>query len=132
LDNAVGRVTSILCIPYGYTVSLWCAGALAVRRHGLPSALEVMLFAAGGVAGFLLLAVLGRAHLDAEVPMRVPAIVVANAFPLVTVLVILAFPLGPAGRWGSFFGASFVTTAVYIGGLATIIRLARGRRRPTR
>lgn len=127
MDNAVSRVTSILCIPYGYTVSLWCAGALAVRRHGLPSALEVLLFAAGGVTGFLLLAALGRAHLDAEVPMRVPAIVVANAFPLVAVLVVLVFPFGLVGRWVSFFGASFVTTAVYIGSLAIIVRLTRGR-----
>jgi hypothetical protein len=81
----------------------------------LPSGLAVLLFVAGGVTGFLLLAVLGRAHLDAEVPMRVPAVVVANAGPLVAVLVVLAFPLDLAGRWVSFFGASFVTTAAYIG-----------------
>ncbi len=27
MENTLARVTSILCIPYGYTVTLWCAGA---------------------------------------------------------------------------------------------------------
>ena len=99
MDNAIGRVVSILSIPYGYTVSLWCAGALAV---------------------------IGRPHLDAEVPMRVPAVVVANALPLVVVLVVVVLPLGFIGRRIGFFAASFVATAVYMVSIAAVIRLAKG------
>lgn len=34
MNNAIGRVTSILSIPYGYTVSLWSAGALIGHSAG--------------------------------------------------------------------------------------------------
>ena len=30
MTRAIARITSILCIPYGYTVTLWCAGAIPV------------------------------------------------------------------------------------------------------
>jgi len=73
MKSATGRVTSILSIPYGYTVSLWSAGALTVTRAGPPSVLDVMLFVLGTVAAFLLLAGVGHGRLDAEIPMRVPA-----------------------------------------------------------
>jgi hypothetical protein len=129
VDNAVGRVASILCIPYGYTLSLWCVGALAVHRYGRPAPLEVVLFAAGGVSGFLLLAALGRAHLEAEVPMRVPALVVANAVPLVVVLAALGIPFGLMSRRLGFFTASLAATTVYMAGVAAVARLARRRTR---
>ena len=82
MDNAIGRVTSILSIPYGYTVSLWSAGALTFTRLGPPSILEVFLFVIGAVAAFVALAGAGYDHLEAEVPMRVPWLVVVNLFPI--------------------------------------------------
>jgi hypothetical protein len=37
LAGAIGRVTSILAIPYGYTVTLGAAALLSVARLGAPS-----------------------------------------------------------------------------------------------
>jgi len=62
MECALARVTSILCIPYGYTVTLWCAGAWTVGRHGLPNRSDVLLFATGAVAAFLVLAAVGRSR----------------------------------------------------------------------
>lgn len=53
MNSAIGRVTSILSIPYGYTVSVWSAGALTVTRAGTPSFLDIMLFVLGTVADVL-------------------------------------------------------------------------------
>ncbi len=128
MNSAIGRVTSILSIPYGYTVSLWAAGALTVRRLGPPSVLDVLLFVIGAVAAFVALAVLGRDHLDAEVPMRVPWPVVVNLFPILVALLMVAFPSQTVGRPLAYFADSFLATAAYILSLAGLIRVIRGMR----
>lgn len=125
MNNAIGRVTSILSIPYGYTVSLWSAGALTVVRLGPPSVLDVLLFVFGAVTAFVILAGMGYDHLDAEVPMRVPWLVVVNLFPIVAALVVVAFPARVLGRAVGYFADSFLATATYILSLAGLIRGAR-------
>jgi len=74
LAGAIGRVTSILAIPYGYTVTLGAAALLAVARLGAPSEVEALCFVVGAVLGFVLLAAIGRPYLAAEIPMRVPCL----------------------------------------------------------
>ena len=128
MKNAVGRVTSILSIPYGYTVSLWAAGALSVHRLGWPSVTDVLLFVIGAVAAFVILASVGHGHLDDEVPMRVPWLVVLNLFPILVALLIVAFPAQMVGRPLGFFADSFLATAAYILSLAGLIRVTRGLR----
>jgi hypothetical protein len=128
MNDAIGRVTSILSIPYGYTVSLWAAGALTVRRLGTPSVLDVLLFVIGAVVAFVGLAAMGHDHLDAEVPMRVPSLVVVNLFPIGVALLVVAFPAQMVGRPLGYFSDSFLATASYILSLAGLIRVTRGLR----
>jgi drug/metabolite transporter (DMT)-like permease len=130
MDRALARVTSVLCIPYGYTVTLCCAGAWTAARQGLPSRADVLLFASGAVVAFLLLATLGRRRLDREVPMRLPAVAVLNAWPIVIVAVVLGVPQAGVSRSLAFLGSSFLATAIYIVAVATWIRLAERRSRP--
>src|SRR5512138_387531 len=80
--GSVARVTSILAIPYGYTVTLYAAGGLAVARLGSPSVADVFLFVIGACAAFVALAMVGSAHLAPEIPMRVPHLVVFNVLPI--------------------------------------------------
>ena len=123
MNNAIGRVTSILSIPYGYTVTLWSAGAVAVGRLGPPSTLDVLLFVIGAVTGFVALAALGRDHLDAEVPMRVPSLVVLNLFPILAALLVVAFPAQIVGRPLGYFADSFLATTAYVLSLAGLVRV---------
>src|SRR5258707_2259850 len=118
--RALARVTSILCLPYGYTVTLWCAAAVTVADHGLPGRVDIVLFAAGAVAAFLLLGLIGSGHLDREVPMRVPRTLVANAFPVVVALVIAMLPLGKGGKSAAFVAASFTSTVCYVPCLSAV------------
>jgi hypothetical protein len=127
MDRSVARVTSILCVPFGYTVTLWCTGAWTVTRYGLPTRLDVLLFATGAVGAFLALAAVGRQRLDREVPMRLPAVVVLNAFPIVTVAIVLAVPQGAVPRAVAYLGSSFLATGVYIVSLASLIRVVERR-----
>lgn len=132
MNNAIGRVTSILSIPYGYTVALWSAGALTVSRLGPPSVLDVMLFVIGAVTAFVALAAMGRDHLDAEIPMRVPSLAVMNFFPILVALLVVAFPAPMVGKSLGYFANSFLATAAYILSLAALIwgtRIIRDRGR---
>jgi len=43
-------------MPYGYTMSIWSAGALVMGVQGLPQPAEVFTFLAGSIAAFGLLA----------------------------------------------------------------------------
>jgi len=40
--------------PYGYTLTIWSCGAMAIEEGGLPGLLEALLFVAGGVLAFFL------------------------------------------------------------------------------
>jgi hypothetical protein len=123
LTAAIGRVTSILAIPYGYTVTLGSAALLAVARLGSPAGGEVLCFVAGAVLGFLLLAGVGRSHLAAEIPMRVPWVIVFNLVPVVAALALLVLPGTEFGRGPGYFAYSFLATTVYVGCVALLVRL---------
>jgi hypothetical protein len=123
LAHAVGRVTSILAIPYGYTVTLSVAALTTVARLGVPSELEVLLFALGAVLGFVLLAIVGFPHLDAEVPMRVPSLVVFNLFPVLTTVAVILLPSRHLGKSLGYFASSFIGTALYVLLLAVLVRV---------
>jgi hypothetical protein len=40
--------------PYGYTLTVWSCGAMAIEEGGLPGLVEALLFVAGGVLAFFL------------------------------------------------------------------------------
>jgi len=120
---AIGRVTSILAIPYGYTVTLGAAALLAVARMGAPSEVEVLCFVVGAVLGFVLPATIGCRHLAGEIPMRVPWPVVFNLFPIAAALAVIALPTHLLGKGSSYFACSFVATAVYVCCVAAVVRI---------
>jgi hypothetical protein len=127
LAGAIGRVTSILAIPYGYTVTLGASALLSVARLGAPSEVEVLCFVAGAVLGFVCLAAIGRPHLADEIPMRVPWLVVFNLFPIVAAVAVIALPTHLVGKGPGYFMNSLLATAVYVLCLAILIRVRERR-----
>src|SRR3954447_8536844 len=78
LRAALGTIVAASAAPYGYTVTLWCSGAVLMRSHGTPHVAEVFAFLAGALAGFGLMAfvahgALGRAELLDDADDRVRA-----------------------------------------------------------
>jgi len=122
LAGAIGRVTSILAIPYGYTVTLGAAALLAVARLGAPSEVEALCFVFGAVLGFVLLAALGCPYLAKDIPMRVPWLVVFNFFPIAAAVAVIALPTRLLGKSPSYFASSFLATTVYVLCLAALVR----------
>jgi hypothetical protein len=47
-------------VPYGYTVTIWAAGAYLISQRGLPSMLEAFAFVAGAILAFAVLAAISQ------------------------------------------------------------------------
>lgn len=126
--SALPLVVERAGVPYGYTLSIWSAGALCVRRFGVPGLAEVFLFAIGGTAGYGALALWARRrHRDGQ---REGAACHAAPGPLwENVVVMPALALTAAVAWLlpgaglNFLVVPFVATVAYLAGLAVLISL---------
>jgi hypothetical protein len=81
--------------PYGYTLTIWTAGAVTTHEEGIPSAAEAIMLLAGAVLGF---ALVGR-------------------FAYGGVAQVVDPPLRAVRLWGSFHLPSVALST----GLATLI-----------
>ncbi len=59
--------------PYGYTLTIWGSGAVAMHRLGKPGVGEALLLMGGAVLGFLLMEALAHGSLRARVSPRQPS-----------------------------------------------------------
>jgi hypothetical protein len=56
--SALATVVRRSAIPYGYTITIWTAGAVLERGHAKPGVGQAYLFLLGAVAGFAAVALL--------------------------------------------------------------------------
>jgi len=111
-----------MAVPYGYTLSLWAASALAGLHFGSPGLADIASFVIGAVAGFLLLAGWSHHQLGPRVPQPVSSQVTRNALPLVSLAV---SPVGWLVPWSAmgYAVSGFVATLGYALTLSFFIRV---------
>lgn len=63
LGNALGTLASSSAAPYGYTISVWSSGAVLIHFRGAPNVGDVLLFAAGALAGFTMIGLFAHRRL---------------------------------------------------------------------
>jgi hypothetical protein len=61
MTSSLATVVTATAAPYGYTLTIWSAGAVLVRSHGTPTVGDLLMFVAGAIAGFNALGVLAVA-----------------------------------------------------------------------
>lgn len=113
--KTLSRVVSNIDLPYGYTLSVWSAGALSLYRYGIPTPWQIILFVSGATLGYLSPVVFVYPYVEKiTVPLHIRKIALINVFSvvasLVSILVILLVQLRLLG----WFLAGFVATLVYI------------------
>jgi len=127
-------------IPYAYTLTIWSAGALCIRRFGLPGAPEVFLFAAGGTIGYAALALgvrLGRARSPATAAegssVPGPGLLWENVVALPAIAVAAGVSALVPEAAANFLLVPLTATITYLTGLAVLVSVtarARRARRP--
>ncbi len=105
-------------LPYGYAVTVWSTGAALAREHGMPSVIEIFLFAAGATAAYGGLVLLtGETAGEAEKPLaRSPHLVRAGLVHLTAIGAAITTALLVAEIQGSvaWLLATFAATLVYL------------------
>lgn len=108
--------------PYGYTISLGCSTALAVRALGGPTLLSALLLMAGAVTAFVLLESFAQRSAEPRIqPMDRPPSVLGNAHvasagaAIVASWALTELPLPGRVAW---FLVGLAATAVYFLGTA--------------
>jgi hypothetical protein len=121
--HTLSRVVEFVDLPFGYTLSIWSAGALAVHRYGTPQVAEVFLFIGGAVGAYLVLLGISRRQIVGGIAVRVQLAALPNVLSLVSAtvatLVTGAISVAPLG----YLVAGFTATFVYLVALALQITL---------
>lgn len=104
---------------YGYTLSIWGAGALLVHAFGVPGVERAMAYVAGGLAGFGTLALVAFQGFTAEATVKEspPSLVVSTVHIVATGgtlgAVHLLLVLAGDGRPLVFFAVGVLATVAY-------------------
>lgn len=116
-------VVRALAVPYGYTLALWAAGALAIARYGLPARRQVLYFVLGAVAAYfaLDLPALWWAGGPQRFSVSLPALASLNAVPVAAVLVAALLVTRIRSKSFGFFLMGFAATEFYILALAAVL-----------
>ncbi|MDA8309544.1 MAG: hypothetical protein M0Z46_02850 [Actinomycetota bacterium] len=121
LRRAGAQVIAVAGIPYGYTLTIWGAGALCTGRFGLPSPAEGFEFVGGAsVAYFGLAAVLRRTTEGDRRGERLPVLWENGAaLPALAATYGLAQVMPGAGP--SFFLVPLAATVFYLVGVSLLV-----------
>jgi hypothetical protein len=110
--KSVGRGSAL---PYGYTLTVWCSGAVLMHSHGPPPVGDVFLFLLGGVAAFATLASVARGAADPTEPRTAELLATGAAhFLAVAGAVGAAALIAKIGGGVAWPLGSFAATVVYL------------------
>lgn len=117
------QVVVNLDLPYGYTISIWAAGAIAALHFGPPQMLDIFLFVFGAMCSYLMLALLtysvrGRS----SSPVR--GIALMNGLAILPAVAVSLLPNFIASRELGYFLAASLATATYALSTALLLSLA--------
>lgn len=128
--DAVATVVRRTAIPYGYTVTIWTAGAVIEHRHGTPDVGEAYLYLLGAVIGFAGVGLLAARHTGHRVEMASSDMLRTGAINVLA----LSLALGAVALIAMIHGTavwpigSFAATTVYL--LVASLDLILAHRKP--
>jgi hypothetical protein len=128
--QALATVIRRSAVPYGYTITIWTAGAVLEHRHPKPGVAQAYLFLLGAVTGFVGVALLAWRHAPERLEPASRDLLrtgVINALALGLALGAAALVAQTPGTVAWPLG-SFAATAVYL--LTASVELAIAHREP--
>lgn len=105
-------------VSYGYTLTIWSSGALAVSVRGAPNVVDLLLFMAGGVAAFVLVEGLAfgalRVRIETSEPPRISVLGNAHLFSSGLAIIAVWAALHVVMGVLDWPVAGFLATSVYL------------------
>jgi len=119
------QVVVSLDLPYGYTIAIWAAGAIAAMHFGPPQMLDIFLFVLGALISYLVLALLTRsASARGRSPSPVRGIALLNALAVIPAVAVSLLPNFIESRALGYFLASSLATLTYALSMAVLLWFA--------
>lgn len=107
----LSRTVTSLDLPFGYTLTVWSSGAIALEHFGVPSLLDALLFLLGAIGAYWVCAATSYRQLAETATVHTQAIAVINVFSVVAVSTISRLFQSPSS---GYLAAGFVGTFTYI------------------
>ena len=119
-SDAIVSVVKALGVPYGFTITIWSTGALAIVKYGMPSTREVLLFAMGATMGYLIFDAVAWTAVrpDPQFTVTLPTVALLNIVPVIPALLVARIVRQVNNRPLGFLTVGFSASFIYIGVLA--------------
>jgi hypothetical protein len=105
-------------LPFGYTLTIWSSGAIAIGRYGFPKFGDIFAFLLGGITAYVILALLSIRSAPTASRLEVRRSTTLNVCAIIAAIAVSAISRLVSVPYLGFFAASGAGTLVYIVTLA--------------
>jgi hypothetical protein len=116
--RTLALVVAAMDLPFGYTLTIWSSGAIAIGRYGFPNVGEIFAFLVGGIAAYVALAFLSIPPAPTVSRLEARRSTTLNVCAIVAAIAVSAIPGLMSSPYLGFFAAAGTGTLVYIVTLA--------------
>jgi hypothetical protein len=116
--RTLALVVASMDLPFGYTLTIWSSGAIAIGRYGFPNVGEIFAFLLGGITAYVILAFLSIPSAPTTLRLEVRRSTTLNVCAIVAAIAVSAIPGLVSFPYLGFFAAAGAGTLVYIVTLA--------------
>jgi hypothetical protein len=116
--RTLALVVAAMDLPFGYTLTIWTSGAIAIGRYGFPNVGEIFAFLLGGITAYVTLAFLSIPAAPTASRLEVRRSTTLNVGGIVAAIAVSAIPGLVSFPYLGFFAAAGAGTLVYIVTLA--------------
>jgi len=119
--NALSHIIDSIVFSHGYTLSVWSAGMLAIRRYGSPKVRDVILFLAGAIFAYSIFGVPVLFDTAQEKSLLHTGAPILELAPLTSAILSALTTRAIGNREAGYFTTGFVNTLVYVVVLALLL-----------
>lgn len=123
--RVLGRTVDLIDLPFGYTLTVWSSGRVALYRFGLPSILHIFYFVFAAIAAYLIGAEISTRREGEVRRVRSQAITLINVFAVVAAAAVTLVSHLTNNSALGYAAAGFVGTFTYILSISTLMWLAQ-------
>ena len=120
----LGRTVTSMDIPFGYSLTIWASGTIAIARFGFPSLLDSLLFLTGAIAAYVISAAAANRQRQQLPFVHGRAITLINVSAVVAAGLVSVVASVFSDPMLGYLAAGFIGTIVYVVSMTLLMLLA--------